>query len=98
MSKLLRNPLVLQRIMLVLIGVFGIGYLVTLSVLSTRGYRLSDLDAQVAALTKENQKLNIAIVELSSPKRVEDGIKDSGMVIARNVRYINAETGTLSMR
>ncbi len=97
-SKLFRSSRHFQKGIWGATVVLGFAYLITLSALSTRGYRLHELEQKIATLNKENQQLNLSIAELSSPERVDIEVKASGMIAARDVRYMNANTGVLAAR
>ena len=65
---------------------------------STRGYRMHDLERKIEDLRLENKKLNLQVAEMQSPARIEEWVKTSGMVASANVQYVSATTGVVAVR
>ncbi len=86
------------RVLIGLIVVVGIGYVAFLSTLSTRGYRMQELQSELAALKQENHKMNRELVLLSSPQRIAAQMKSAGMVAVKNVKFVATDTGALAQR
>ena len=87
-----------RGILLVVVGVVGFSYLISVVTISTRGYKMRDLESRIIELKFENKKLNLQVAEMQSPARVEEWVKTSGMVAASNVRYVSATTGVVASR
>ena len=85
---------------LLLVAIVGVGlsYLVTMVSISTRGYKMRDLERRIEELKRENKKLNLKVAEMQSPARIEKWVKTSGMVAATNVHYISATTSVVATR
>ena len=71
---------------------------VTFSSASTRGYHMKKLDKRITELKRENQKLNLEIASLSSPKVFDEAAKRMGMVNVKEVRYLSPTTGVVVLR
>jgi len=76
----------------------GFSYLVTMISISTRGYKMRDLERHIDALKLENKKLNLTVAEMQSPARIDEWVKTSGMVVASNIQYVSATTGAVAVR
>ncbi len=84
--------------LLLAVAIVGFSYLVTVISISTRGYKMRDLEYRADDLKLENKKLNLEIAQMQSPARIEEWVKTSGMVSAGNVRYVSATTGVVAAR
>ena len=84
--------------LLVAVAVVGFSYLVSVVSISTRGYKMRDLDRRIEELKFENKKLNLQVAEMKSPARIEEWVKTSGMVAAANVQYVSATAGAVAVR
>ena len=87
-----------RGILLLAVAVVGVSYLVTVISISTRGYKMRDLERRMDELKLENKKLNLEIAEMQSPARIEEWVKTSGMVAAANVQYVSSTTGIVAAR
>lgn len=76
----------------------GVSYLVSIVSVSTRGYKLHDLETRIEELKLENKKLNLRVAEMQSPARIEAWVRSSGMVAAANVQYVSSTTGVVASR
>jgi cell division protein FtsL len=59
---------------------------------------MKNLERTIDELKKENQKNNLEISNLSSPKFLEDSAKSLGMVRAQEIKYLSPTTGVLVVR
>ena len=84
--------------LLLAIMAVGFSYLVTVVSISTRGYKMRDLERRIEELKLENKKLNLKVTEMQAPQRIEEWVKDSGMVAAANVQYVSATSGVVAAR
>ena len=87
-----------RGILLVAIMMVGFSYLVTIIGISTRGYKIRDLDRHIDELKLENKKLNLTVAEMKSPARIAQWVKTSGMVATSNVQYVSSTTGAVAVR
>ena len=85
---------------ILMIGLVAVGfsYLVTVVSISTRGYKMRDLERRIDTLKLENKKLNLQVAEMQSPARIAEWVKTSGMIAISNVQYISATTGAVAAR
>lgn len=87
-----------RAILVVAIVAVGFSYLVTVVGISTRGYKIRDLERRIDTLKLENKKLNLTVAEMQSPARIDEWVKTSGMVAASTVQYVSSITGTVAVR
>ena len=87
-----------RGILLLAVAVVGFSYLVSIISISTRGYKMRDLERHIEELKMENKKLNLEVAEMQSPARIEEWVKTSGMVAASQVRYVSSTTGVVAAR
>lgn len=80
------------------IAVVGFSYLVSIISISTRGYKMRDLERRIEELKLENKKLNLEVAEMQSPARIEEWVKTSGMVAVSTAQYVSATTGVVAVR
>jgi cell division protein FtsL len=97
MPKIFISSKATQRILIGLIAVIGVSYVAFLSTLSTRGYRMQEIQNELASVKQENVKMSREIVKLSSPQRIAAEMKNAGLVAVKNVRFVN-ESGALAQR
>jgi hypothetical protein len=72
----------------------GLGALLLLNTLLAQGsFTLHELDANVAALTDQEQALQQKAAVLASPKRLARGAAELGMVASVNPAFLRAEDG-----
>ncbi len=87
-----------RGILVVAIAVVGFSYLVSVVSISTRGYKMRDLESHINDLKFENKKLNLQVAEMKSPERIAEWVKTSGMIATANVQYISATSGVVAVR
>ncbi len=59
---------------------------------------MKKLDKRITELKRENQKLNLEIAGLSSPKVLDEAAKKMGMVAVKEVQYLSPNTGIVVLR
>lgn len=84
--------------LLALVVVMGVMYVFQTSTVSTRGYEMSDLKAQVQKLERDNQSLQFQIANYRSMQSIEKRLKDSNLVVADNIQYINLNSSAMARR
>lgn len=77
-----------------LVAVMGVAFVFQTSSLGTTGYEVHALEQQVAELNSEIQKISTSVAEQQSLKNIQSRIKDSGMVTATNIKYVNSGVET----
>lgn len=87
-----------RALLLLAIVAVGFSYLVTVIGTSTRGYKMRDLERRIEELKLENKKLNLKVTEMQAPQRIEQWVKESGMVAASSLQYVSATTGVVAAR
>lgn len=92
LPALFKSTKAIQRILVVMIAIVGVSYVAFLSSLSTRGYRIQELEGTLGKLKQENQKLSHEVVTLSSPQRIAAAMKTAGLVAVKNVKFVNADS------
>jgi len=79
--------------LLVLMGmilVCGFFYLWQINSLATKGYEIKGLEEQVAELRQINKKIDLEITELRSTNRLNNAVKELGLVEVVRVEYLKA--------
>lgn len=72
---------------LVFLGVFG--YVLIVNNGSVKGFEVSKLEKQIAALNLENQNLNARLESAKSLTSLEEKVKDLKMVSVSGIEYVN---------
>jgi len=85
-----------RGILLIALVIVGFSYLFSIVSVSTRGYKLHDLEKRIEELKLENKKLNLTVAEMQSPARIAQWVETSGMVAAANVQYVSAATNIVA--
>lgn len=70
--------------------VLTIGYVFQISLLTTGGYEIANLEKKLAVLSDESQKLNSEAASYQSLSSVQERIKNLKMVPAAEITYIKA--------
>ena len=71
------------------IGIAGILYLVKVNTVTTEGLVISDLEAQIRELERENKKLDVEIAEHRSMRSIEERMQGMELVVAEDMRYVS---------
>lgn len=87
-----------RGLLVVLLAIVGFSYLATVVSISTHGFKIKDLERRIEELKFENKKLNLKTAEMQAPQRIEQWIKESGMVAVSEVQYISDTTGAVAAR
>lgn len=70
--------------------VFGVGYLIQINTLATKGYSIRSLERQIAQKQKENERLQTKIIEAQSLTVLQNRIDALRLVQSKSVEYIEA--------
>ena len=97
-SLLSRSAGVWNIVFILFFVVATMANVITFSSASTRGYHMKKLDKRITELKRENQKLNLEIAGLSSPKVLDEAAKKMGMVAVKEVQYLSPHTGIVVLR
>ncbi len=68
---------------------FGVGYLVLMNGLATKGYQIKDLEQHIAVLQDENSDLKVQTLSLQSLDSVKQKVDKLGLVAVTNVEYLS---------
>lgn len=79
----------LNIIVAILIAVVGVGYLVEVNSLATRGYQIKDLETQLADLKQDQSDLQLDALSLQSMGTVSGKISGLDMVAAGQADYLS---------
>ena len=69
----------------------GVFYLAQVNGLSTKGYRIRELERSVATLQTENKKLEVAVVEARSMATLDKKIGQFALVDSDKIEYFNSD-------
>lgn len=78
----------LNLVLLVLIVLIGVGYLLQINSLGTRGYQIRQLEVKLKQLEAEHKNLEVQASSLQSINRIEQEAKKLNFVPTGNVTYI----------
>lgn len=84
--------------LMVFIVAFGFLYIWQTNSVSTKGYVISDLEAEVKKLEQETRRLEVHIAEHSSMQRLQERIAATDLVSAGTIDYINAVGSAVAQR
>jgi len=82
------NYRALQIILAVLVVFFGLGYLIQVNSLATKGYQIKELENKIAELKQEKSDLELEALSLQSMGSVKERLAQSGMVAAGGSDYL----------
>ncbi len=74
--------------LLISLGVVVFIYVSQISMVSTQGYYLKDLERQVQKLEKNNEQLGFETAKLRSLSRIETVVSELGMVLNDKIDYL----------
>ncbi len=83
---------------LFVLGGLFVAYIAITSVASASGYKMKDLEKEVASLKKEIQKTEVRIAEYDSMGSLEERIKNIGLVAVSDIQYVNTDQPTVAKR
>lgn len=89
-----RVPFVALVVGMLTIGLVGL--LVLNTSLQRGAYVVTDLRGQAAALTLQQQHLQVKVAELQAPQRVAEGALEMGMVQGDNPAFLSLTTGKVT--
>jgi len=93
-----RNVLIANRIIVVLIIVFSIGYMLSINDLSIKGFVLNDLKSKVKDLEKENGVIESQFAQLESNNAINTRAQQLAMVKVDKIDYITLIDGKVAKR
>jgi len=70
--------------------VFGVGYLIQINTLATKGYSIRNLERQIAEKKKENDRLQTQIIEAQSLTALQNRIDTLRLVQSHSIEYIES--------
>lgn len=71
-----------------LILFFGLGYLIQVNSLATKGYQIKELEKKITDLNQENSDLQLDALSLQSMGAVKDKVNELKMVSANETDYL----------
>ncbi len=77
-----------STLLLLTILFFGVVYLIQINFLATRGYVMKDLEKQIASAKKENDAMNIRMLEAQGISKLQGKIEALGMVRSDSIEYL----------
>lgn len=73
---------------LLTLALFSVVYLISVNALATKGYEIKELERGIAAQKKENERLQLEIIEKQSMASLQKNIAELGLVSSDKVQYI----------
>ncbi|PIR92589.1 hypothetical protein COU01_00910 [Candidatus Falkowbacteria bacterium CG10_big_fil_rev_8_21_14_0_10_44_15] len=92
------NLAAVNGIFLVTAITLAVGYLAVSNQLISNGFAINSLKNNIAALNKNNQDLELKVMNLESYAAVNERITALGMVGSSNVEYLEIPRGEVAMR
>ncbi len=92
------NPWVAGPILLAIVFVFGFCYLVQTNITATKGYKIKDLESQLALLQKENKKLKLDYIGIQSIANITEKSATLNLVPAGKVEIITDLGSSMALR
>ncbi|MBU0597004.1 hypothetical protein KJ641_02540 [Patescibacteria group bacterium] len=74
--------------LLVMIGIFGLLYIIQMSSVSTKGFTISELQQDIQSLENETRALSVQIAEHRSMASIQDRLSGMNLVAAGNIEYV----------
>ncbi len=99
--KLLASQEKNYKINLLLLGcilITGALYLVEINGLSTKGYKIRELERSITVLQEENEKLSVAAIESRSMATLEKKINSFGMVASDKLSFVENNNVAMASR
>lgn len=73
---------------LLTLALFSVVYLISVNALATKGYEIKELEWDIVAQKKENERLQLEIIEKQSMASLQKKIVELGLVSSDKVQYI----------
>lgn len=86
--KLRVNAKLSNVVLVLLIVVFGLGYLIQINGMATKGYQIRDLEDRISELQQEKADLQLEALSLQSMGKVQEKVDNLGMVLANEAEYL----------
>ncbi len=88
----------LNLILFLTLVAFGLGYLIHINALATRGYTLRDYQKKKVLIQKENEKLQLQMIESQSLGTVQKKIETMQLVKSDSVGYLKNKQAPVAIR
>lgn len=77
-----------HAVVLLTLALFSVVYLISVNALATKGYEIKELERGITAQKKENERLQLQIIEKQSMSSLQKKIAELGFVSSDSVQYI----------
>ena len=74
---------------LLTLGVFFVVYLVQVNTLATKGYAIREFERSIATQKKDNERVQLEIIEKQSMSALQGRIAELGLVDAGRIEYLS---------
>ena len=81
----------LNKIVLFLIIIGGVGYIMGVNDIVIKGFEVQDTKTRLSQLRQENNTLELRVMSLSSFNNVSEQAEKLGMIKADNIEYLSGE-------
>lgn len=88
----------INTVLFLTLVVFGLGYLIHINTVSTRGITLRTLQKKKIVYQKENEQLGLHIIESQSLNSVQKKIDTLQLVRSEKIEYVTAHTPSVAVR
>jgi len=83
------NLAAFNKILYILIIIFGVYYLIGVNDLSVKGFRLQESKNKINQLINENNKLELKTMSLQSYNNLSQKVKELNMVAVNEIDYLS---------
>lgn len=94
----LSQSLVLRLAVFTSVVVFGVGYIVAMSNVSTKGYEMRSVERDIVTMKEDNQKLRLEIAQHRSLHSIQNRIATIGLVPVEGITYVSLEGTSVAQR
>ncbi len=81
-----------------LICAVGVGYMIEINSVSTKGYAIRDLENKIDELKESNEKKEIKIAKMQSMQEIQNKVSKLGMVNIEKIDYIARPEQTFAVK
>lgn len=96
--KKILNHQVFRGTLGALIVIFAILGSLNMSVMSTKGYDIAELEKQITSLERENQRIDLKIAQYRSMQSIQNRLNGTGLVVADHIKYSTLVGSTVARR
>ncbi len=78
------------------VALFSVLYLVQVNALATKGYQIKDLEKRISEQKKQNERLQMKIIERQSLGSLQEKVDSLGLVRTERIEYLKASSQSVA--